>query len=182
MIAPISGGGVHSSAEAKQCLNKAPSALLATPLRGSSVRGDTSTNNEKMGGDEIPCRRSSGEKVMQICPKLDGHTKRRVQLTDEVTPHTLPLHVQPVSNNERAVGSWAEAKPIHFHAPYGDFVLCTEKVSDNSDLNCHMCTVNGKQRKPLNSLTLSIWTTPPKKSPPPHPLWLPSCWLLKGFR
>ena len=55
-----------------------------------------------------------------------------------LTPSFMPR----TSAAQRAVGSGPEARPGRFHGPYGNFVLCTEKVSDNSDLNCHMWAVN----------------------------------------
>lgn len=87
------------------------------------------------------CAWKTGEKVMQIFPKLDWRTKQPGQLSDEVTPHTL-FYTSNQRRTKRAVGSGPEARPGHFHGPYGNFVLCTEKVSDNSDLNCHMWAVN----------------------------------------
>lgn len=87
------------------------------------------------------CAWKTGEKVMQIFLKLDWRTKQGGQLSDKVTPHTL-FSTSNQRRTKRAVGSCPGARPGHLHGPYGNFVLCTEKVSDNSDLNCHMWAVN----------------------------------------
>lgn len=42
-------------------------------------------------------------------------------------------------------GKLLAAELGHFHGPYGNFVLCTEKVSDKSDPNGHMQPVNGPE-------------------------------------
>lgn len=65
-------------------------------------------------------------------------------LSDGGTPHT-PFSDAARRSTKTAVGSCRGAGPGRFQGPYGNSVLCPEKVSDNSDLNRHMRAVNGPE-------------------------------------
>lgn len=62
-------------------------------------------------------------------------------MSDEVT-RAPPFYAANPGSTKTAVGSCPESRPAGFQRPYGNSVVCTEKLFDNSDLNCHMWAVN----------------------------------------